>query len=81
MLARTSIRMGKDSTAAAIYNGRLRAEPMEPEDYYLMGLSYTRQGDDELALKAWSKGVDETPDHPEMLLSLANLHGPQATLR
>ena len=38
MLARTSIRMGKDSTAAAIYNGRLRAEPAEPEDYYLMGL-------------------------------------------
>ena len=73
MLARTSIRMGKDSTAAAIYNGRLRAEPMEPEDYYLMGLSYTRQGDDELALKAWSKGVAEAPDHPEMLLSLANL--------
>src|SRR5438270_11431637 len=73
MLARTSIRMGKDSTAAAIYNGRLRAEPLEPEDYYLMGLSYKRQGDEELALKAWSKGVAETPDHPEMLLSLANL--------
>jgi tetratricopeptide (TPR) repeat protein len=73
MLARTSIRMGKDSIAAAIYNGRLRTEPMEPEDYYLMGLSYTRQGDDELALKAWSKGIAKPPEHPEMLLSLANL--------
>jgi tetratricopeptide (TPR) repeat protein len=73
MLARTSIRMGKDSTATAIYNGRLRGEPMEPEDYYLMGLLYTRQGDEESALKAWSKGVAETPEQPEMLLSLANL--------
>jgi tetratricopeptide (TPR) repeat protein len=73
MLARTSMRMGKDSTAAAIYNGPLSAEPMEPEDYYLVGLSYTRHGDDELALKSWSKGVAEAPEHPEMLLSLANL--------
>src|SRR5438270_891005 len=36
-------------------------------------MANSRRGDDESALKAWTKGVATTPDHPELLLSLANL--------
>ena len=37
ILARSSIRLGRDGAGAAIYNDRLGAEGMQPEDRYLAG--------------------------------------------
>jgi tetratricopeptide (TPR) repeat protein len=76
ILARASIRMGRDAAGAAIYNDRLGPEGMEAEDRYLTGLTIMRQGDEELAVKVWAKAAGESEgagaDQPELLLSLAN---------
>jgi tetratricopeptide (TPR) repeat protein len=73
LLARSSIRLGRDGTAASIYGDRLKAEPLEPEDAFLLGLAASRQGNTQKALQVWSKAAQEPPEHPELLLSLANL--------
>jgi tetratricopeptide (TPR) repeat protein len=73
LLARSSIRMGRDSAGASIYGDRLGAEALEPEDAFLLGLASSRQGDLRKALLVWSKAAKESPEHPELLLSLANL--------
>jgi tetratricopeptide (TPR) repeat protein len=74
ILARSSIRMGRDAAGAAIYNDRLGSEGMEAEDRYLAGLALNRQGDEELAIKVWARaaGEGDGTDQPELLLSLAN---------
>ena len=46
---------------------------MQPEDFFLLGLSIARQGNEDLALEVWTKAATEPPDQPELLLSLANL--------
>jgi hypothetical protein len=46
---------------------------MEPEDFFLLGLSLSRQGNDELALQVWSQAANSSPAHPELLIGLANL--------
>ena len=53
--------------------GRLGAEALEPEDAFLLGLAASRLGDEQKALAVWSKAAQESRDHPELLLSLANL--------
>ena len=73
LLARSSIRMGRDDAGALIYDGRLAAEALEPEDTFLRGLAAVRQGDEQKAFAVWSKAAAESPDQPELLLSLANL--------
>jgi tetratricopeptide (TPR) repeat protein len=73
LLARSSIRLGRDGAGASIYGERLGALPLEPEDSFLLGLAASRQGDSQKALSVWSKACRELPEHPELLLSLANL--------
>jgi len=73
ILARASIRMGRDPAGITIYNDRLSTENMQPEDFFLLGWTLLRQGNEELAVKVWSKTAQQSPDHPELLLSLANL--------
>ena len=74
MLARTSIRLGTDSSRGRHLQRPLAREAMEPEDYYRHGALVSRgKVMTSQPLKAWTKAVAETPDHPEMLLSLANL--------
>jgi len=73
LLARSSIRMGRNSAGASIYDLRLGAEVLTPEDAFLRGLAASRQGDEQKALAVWSKAAGESRDHPELLLSLANL--------
>ena len=73
LLARSSIRMGRDDAGALIYDGRLAAQVLEPEDAFLRGLAAVRQGHEQKALAVWSKAAAEPPDQPELLLSLANL--------
>jgi len=73
LLARSSIRMGRDGAGALIYDRRLGTEALEPEDAFLRGLAAGRQGDEQKTLAVWSKAAAESPDQPELLLSLANL--------
>jgi tetratricopeptide (TPR) repeat protein len=73
LLARSSVRMGRDGPAIAIYHDRLTNDQMQPEDLFLLGLASLRQGDEDLTLKLWSRAADERPDLPELLLWLANL--------
>jgi tetratricopeptide (TPR) repeat protein len=73
VLARSSVRLGRDGPAVAIYTDRLAIDQMQPEDAFLLGLASLRQGDENLALKLWGKAVDSPPDNPELLLWLANL--------
>lgn len=72
ILARSSIRLGRDPAGVTIYNDRLGAKGMQPEDRFLAGMVLARQGDDQAAMTVWSKAVQEGPEHPEMMLTLAN---------
>ncbi len=75
LLARALIRQGRDIDGAMIYGQRLKTEAMEPEDSFLVGLAANRQGDEQKALAIWSSAVQQPPEHPELLLVLANLLG------
>jgi tetratricopeptide (TPR) repeat protein len=73
LLARSSVRLGRDGPAIAIYNDRMTTDQLEAEDLFLLGLASMRQGNEDLTEKLWSKAADERPDLPELLLWLANL--------
>jgi tetratricopeptide (TPR) repeat protein len=73
ILARTSIRLGRDRLASDIYERRLGSGAMQAEDLFLSGVSLSRQGKEDMALDLWEKAEKKSPDQPEYLLSLANL--------
>jgi tetratricopeptide (TPR) repeat protein len=73
ILARASIRLGRDGLATDIYQHRLGAADIEAEDLFLMGVAMSRQGQDDVALDLWSKAEKKSPQEPEYLLPLANL--------
>jgi tetratricopeptide (TPR) repeat protein len=73
VLARASIRLGRDSVGAAIYRDRLGNEAREDEDSFLLGMAALRQGDEIQALKLWSRAAGDANVMPELLLALANL--------
>jgi tetratricopeptide (TPR) repeat protein len=73
LLARALVRLNRDATASAIYNGRLGASEMQPEDLFLAGLTIVRAGQLNLALEVWEKALKSAPDYPELLDSLAQL--------
>ena len=81
LLARSSIRMGRDGDGALIYQERLGAEALEPEDAFLLGLASSRLGDEQKALAVWSKAAAESPEHPELLLVTRQPAGPHAAAR
>ena len=71
--ARASIRLNRDELGNTIYKDRLGAERMQPEDYFLVGLSMLRLGRDETALQIWEQAVRDGPAHPELLDGLTRL--------
>ncbi len=71
LYARASIRRNRDDVGNAIYKDRLGPERLQPEDYFLVGLSLARLGRHESALKVWEQGALRGADHPELLESLA----------
>jgi len=73
LLARASVRLNRDEMASAIYNGRLGASEMQPEDLFLVGLTIVRAGKPDLAVEVWEKSLKSAPDHPELLDHLARL--------
>jgi tetratricopeptide (TPR) repeat protein len=70
--ARALARLQRDRTAAAVYD-RLGAARLEPEDFFLLGLGFTRAGNLERAFEIWNKGIRISPDHAQMLDHLARL--------
>jgi tetratricopeptide (TPR) repeat protein len=58
LLARTSVQLGRDDTAIAIYTRRLDDKAIQAEDYLLMGVAMKRRGQEDLALQAWNKALE-----------------------
>ena len=61
LLARSSIHLGRDDIAIALYTRRLDNSSFEAEDYLLMGLAVQRRGEDEKALQVWGKALETDP--------------------
>jgi tetratricopeptide (TPR) repeat protein len=73
LYARASIRLNRDELGNMIYKDRLGAERMQPEDYFLVGLTLCRVGRNDTAFQIWEKAARDGPDHPELLDHLTRL--------
>jgi tetratricopeptide (TPR) repeat protein len=71
--ARSAARQNHNQQAIAIYS-RLDLGMMKPEDYFLLGRSLSRTGQDDLALKALEASRDADPNQFEMLDELAQVY-------
>ena len=58
LLARSSVRMGRDDVALAIYTRRLDKEAVQPEDDLLRGVALKRRGQGDQALQVWEKALE-----------------------
>jgi tetratricopeptide (TPR) repeat protein len=70
--ARASARLGRDGVAAAVFD-RIGTAQLEPEDFFLLGLTFVRAGNLDRAFETWNKATQSGPVHPEMLDHLARL--------
>jgi tetratricopeptide (TPR) repeat protein len=70
--ARASARLGRDGVAAAVFE-RIGTAQLEPEDFFLLGLTFVRAGNLDRAFETWNKATQSGPVHPEMLDHLARL--------
>lgn len=73
LLARSSARLGRDESAAALF-ARLDTRAMKAEDHHLLGIALNRVGKGAEALQAWQAALKEDPDHPETLDELVRLY-------
>jgi tetratricopeptide (TPR) repeat protein len=73
LVARTAARQNRDQAAIATYS-RLELKRMGPEDYFLLGRSLSRTGQDDLALKSLEAARAGDPDRIEMLDELARVY-------
>jgi tetratricopeptide (TPR) repeat protein len=74
LLARSSVRLGRDHAALAIYSRRLVGKAIEAEDYVLLGQAHARRGQGAVAAKAWNEVLEAVPVSPRSLDELARLH-------
>ena len=73
LLARASIRLGRDQRRDALYARLGGATAMEAEDYYLFGGVISRLDDRETARECWEQGLRIDPNHAGLLFELAGL--------
>jgi predicted CXXCH cytochrome family protein len=73
LLARSSIHLGHDAAALAIYTGALEAAKFQAEDYLLLGVALKRRGRDDGAMWAWNQALDAEPVPAQTLNELAEL--------
>jgi tetratricopeptide (TPR) repeat protein len=71
--ARALARLERDEAAKAIYGRRLGDAVLEPEDRFLIGLTYIRAGQLEAAREVWQTAAQQGPDHAELLDHLGRL--------
>ena len=72
LLARASIRLGRDSSAMAVYN-RIGPDAMAAEDLCLLGIALTRSGNNR-ALEVWEQACAAEPNHAETLFELTRAY-------
>ena len=73
LLARASIRLGRDSSALTLYQ-RLGDRSMMADDYYLLSVALSRAGNIQGSTEAWKQGLRIEPDHPQMLYGMMHLN-------
>ncbi len=69
LVARASARLGRNSTALAVFN-RLASQAMFPEDLYLLGIALKNDGNARRAVPVWEQARAAGPAHAETLLEL-----------
>jgi tetratricopeptide (TPR) repeat protein len=69
LLARASIRLGKDSTAVPLYD-RLSPGLLTGEDLFLMGTAMARSGNQKGSIDLWERALSADPDYPDTLFAL-----------
>ena len=73
LLARSSVRLGRDSWAMAIYQ-RLGLQAMSTEDLCLVGIALTRTGNRKGGLEVWEEARTADPNHAETLFELTRAY-------
>ncbi len=73
LLARSSIKLGRDDAALGIYTRRLEASAFQAEDYLLLGAVLKRRGRDDGAIWAWNKALETEPLPVQTLGDLTQL--------
>jgi len=72
LLARASVRLGRDSSAISLFE-QIGPPGMMSEDLYLLGVCLKRMGNRRGA-EVWEEGRLADPDHPEILEGLAQTY-------
>jgi tetratricopeptide (TPR) repeat protein len=73
LLARTSVRLGRDSSALPLFH-QLGPDFMTAEDFYLLGITLSRSGNSKGCVEVWEQGLKANPDHPEILYALTRVY-------
>jgi len=73
LLARASVRLGRDSSAMSIYQ-RLGPQGMLADDLCLAGISLVRTGNMERGLQVWENALSIDPNHAETLFELTRAY-------
>jgi tetratricopeptide (TPR) repeat protein len=80
LLARSSVQLGRDDAAIAIYTRRLETKGFQAEDYLLMGVVLKRQGKNDAAMLAWNQALETEPVPARVLGDLADLFYEEAVV-
>ena len=73
LLARATLRLGREQPARSIYGDLGGLERLQPEDLYLLGRLFRDQGERDMAVHSWNQGLKVDPKHPFLLLEMAKL--------
>ncbi len=73
LLARATLRLGREQPARSIYGDLGSLEHLEPEDLYLLGRLFRDQGEQDMAVYCWDQGLKVDPKQPFLLLEMAKL--------
>jgi tetratricopeptide (TPR) repeat protein len=69
LLARATARLGRDSSANALF-ARLGSAALQAEDLYLLGLGLDHAGQRDAARRVWERALEVQPDHAETMAQL-----------
>jgi tetratricopeptide (TPR) repeat protein len=72
LLARASVRLGRESSAIALF-GRLGPAALSPDDLCLLGIALVRSGNSR-GLEVWEQALAKQPDHAETLFVLTQAY-------
>lgn len=73
LLARSSVRLGRDSSAMSLYH-QLGSRDMRTDDLYLLGITLARTGNTKGSLDVWQQALSIDSDHPDTLYEMIRVH-------